>query len=194
MQIDRRLNLVQTFDTNTGTVHIHSTPASYEVCRQYFLILRKTYAQMIAQGMFPMGGASAASEMMERIARMDNVWEGPEGVRDGLLAEIRRLTNVVVPGPMGWQTVPYDAALSQKMFDPEDIDEMEGAIIFFTCASLVFRSKKDRQRLEIILGVMESQWHTQSTSSDSMAWAASLPTSTPGVSIGETAPVSLIPH
>jgi hypothetical protein len=194
MQIDRKLNLVQTFETNAGTVHVHSTPISHEVCRDYFLILRKTYAQMIAQGLFPAGGSSSASLMMERIAKLDNVWEGVDGVRDGLMAEIRRLTNVVVPSPQGWQPIPYEQALSQNMFDVEDVEEMEGAIVFFTCASLVFRGRRNSERLRMLLGVMEFQWHTRSTSSDSMAWAASLPISTPAVNTGATVPVSSLPH
>jgi hypothetical protein len=194
MRIDRRLHLVQTFDTSAGTVHVHSVPLSYEVCRQYFLVLRKTYAQMVTQGLFPAGGASSAVLLMERIARADNAWEGPDGVRDGLMAEIRRLTNVVVPSPNGWQTTPYAQALTQNIFDQEDVDEMEGAIVFFICASLVFRSQNDQQRMTTLLAMMEFQWHTRTTSLGVTEWAASLPISMPAESSGATVPVSSLPH
>jgi len=194
VKIDRKLNLVQTFDTSAGTVHVHSVPISYETCRQYSFIIRKTYSQIVNNGLFPSGGASVAIEMMERIAKLDNVWEGSDGVRDGLRAEIRQRTNVIIPTPQGWKTIPYAHALEQNLFDQEDVDEMEGAIVFFTCASLVLRSQNDQQRMTILLNVMEFQWHTRTTSLDCMAHAASLPMSMPVESSGETMPVSSVPR
>jgi hypothetical protein len=194
VNIDRRLNLVQTFETNAGTVHVHSTPISHEVWRDYFLILSKTYSQIFAQGLGIAAGPQTAGMLLEKLARADNVWDGPNGVESGLMAEIRRLTNVIIPGPKGWDTIPYETALQRGIFDGESIDGIEGAIVFFICASALLRGSRERQRLTILLSGLELQLAARSTSLDCMAWAASLPTSMPAENIGEMVPVSSLPH
>ena len=194
MQINRALNLVQTFETSAGTVHVHSTPISHEVWRDYFLILSKTYSQIFAQGLGVNVGPTTAGLLLEKIAKQDGVWDGDNGVNNGLMAEIRRGTNVVVASLQGWQTVPYVVALQNGIFDAESVEEMEGAIVFFICASALLRGSRMKQKLTILLGLMELQLGTQTTSLDSTAWAVSLPTSMPVESIGEMVPVSSIPH
>jgi hypothetical protein len=194
LKIDRRLFLVQSIETESGIIHIHSMPVSLEVWRNYFLILAKTYSQIFAQGLHSIAGPSVACLMLERLARIDGVWEGESGVQQGLLNEIRRLTNIVLPTGKGWETVPYEVALSRQLIDPEDIEQIEGAIVFFICASAVLRGRNQRTKLEAILMMIDHLWGARSSSLDVMAFAASLPISIPAETIGVSPTASLLPH
>lgn len=169
-------------------------PVSLEVWRNYFLILAKTYSQIFAQGLHSIAGPSVACLMLERLARIDGVWEGESGVQQGLLNEIRRLTNIVLPTGKGWETVPYEVALSRQLIDPEDIEQIEGAIVFFICASAVLRGRNQRTKLEAILMMIDHLWGARSSSLDVMAFAASLPISIPAETIGVSPTASLLPH
>lgn len=194
MRIDRKLNLVQPIETETGTIHLHSMPLSREVWENYFLILSKTYSQLFAQGLHTISGPAVAGLMLRHIATQDGVWEGDAGVKNGLMPEIRRLTNIVLPTGAGWGTLPYEEALRRKMIDDDTATEAEGAIVFFICASAVLRGPKAKAKLGILLGMTESQWGAQYTSSDATAFGASLPTSTPVESSGEKRPASSVPY
>lgn len=194
MRIGRPLNLVQEFETDSGTIYLHSMPLSVEVWRNYFLVLTKTYSQLFAQGIHTIAGPAIARLMLEQIAKIDGVWEGPSGVQQGLLAEIRRLSNVLAPTGAGWDMIPYETALQRGVIDPEAAEEMEGALVFFICASAVLRGPKAREKLEILLGMLERLWGAQSTSLDITAFRASLPTLTPAEIIGAKMPVSSVPH
>ena len=194
MRINRQLNLVQDFETDKGTLYLHSMPLSAEVWRNYFLVLTKTYSQLFAQGIHTIAGPAIARLMLEQIARADGVWEGVAGVQQGLLPEIRRLSNVLAPTGAGWDMVPYEVALQQGLIDTETAEEMEGALVFFICASAVLRGPKAREKLEILLGMIERLWGAQNTLLDVTAFRASLPTSTPAETIGAKMPVSSVPH
>jgi hypothetical protein len=194
VRIGRPLNLVQEFETDSGTIYLHSMPLSVEVWRNYFLVLSKTYSQLFAQGIHTIAGPAIARLMLEQIAKIDGVWEGPAGVQQGLLAEIRRLSNVLAPTGAGWDMIPYETALQRGVIDPEAAEEMEGALVFFICASAVLRGPKAREKLEILLGMLERLWGAQSTSLDITAFRASLPTLTPAEIIGAKMPVSSVPH
>lgn len=194
MKISRQLNLVQEFETEKGILYLHSMPLSVEVWRNYFLVLSKTYSQLFAQGIHTIAGPVIARLMLERIAKADGVWEGDEGVERGLLAEMRRLSNVLAPTGAGWTMVPYETALQHNLIDPEAAEEMEGALVFFMCASAVLRGPKAREKLEILLGIMDRLWDAHSTSLDITAYLASLPTSTPAESSGAKMLVSSVPH
>jgi hypothetical protein len=192
--IDRALNLVQSFDTNIGTVHVHSMPISHEVWRNYFLILSKTYNQTFEQGLGINVGPSVASMLLERIAKLDHVWEGDDGVERGLMAEIRRLTNVIIPTAKGWETIPYESARDRILFDAESIDDMEGTIVFFISASAVLRGSRMKQRRMTVLGFLEALPGVLTTSLDCTGYLASLPISMPVENTGAMVPVSSLPH
>ena len=133
MKIDRRLNLVLTVDRDEGPAYVHAVPLREEVWERYFLTISKTYVAMIENGgewMMRMGPRTA-SMMLRRIATADGSWEGPEGVALGLVAEIRRTTQVMVLTDAGWDMIPLQIALDQKLFDPKDAVEVESAVTFF---------------------------------------------------------------
>ena len=194
MKIDRRLNLVQPIETDTGMIYLHSTPLSREVWENYFLVLSKTYAAILSEGLTVIGGPPVARMLLKRIAQNSGIWEGEAGVERGLLAEIRRLTNVVMPTASGWQTVPYEQVLGQGSIDEDDLAVAEGAIVFFICVSAVQRGRQNREKLMILLNGVRAAWGAQNTSLDATGFAASLPTSTPDENSGAKKPASSVPH
>jgi hypothetical protein len=113
------------------------------------------------------------------------------GVSDGLMPEIRRLSNVVTPNPNGggWVTVPFEDAVRQNMFSPDDLEEIEGGICFFTLISAVTPRAKVKEALEMIAPF----WGAQLESSNVTEYAASLTTSTPGSDSQSARPVSSVP-
>ena len=193
MRIDRRLNLVQPVETETGTIYLHSVPISRDVWETYFLTLSKTYAAILSEGLNVLAGPPIAKMMLKRIAVIGQSWEGPEGVEQGLLGEIRRLTNVALPTGAGWETLPYDEILRRGLMDEDAVADAEGLLVFFTCVSAVLRGPASKGKRDILLGGL-SLWSASTTSLDCMAYVASLPTSTPDGTSAPKPKTSSIPH
>ncbi len=194
MKIDRRLYLVQNIETDAGVFYLHSAPISREVWESYFLVLSKTYAAILSEGLNILSGPPIARMLLQRIAEMSGVWDGPAGVKEGLISEIRRLTNVVMPMGGGWQTLPYEEVVSRGLIDDDALADAEGAIVFFICVSAVLRAPASRKKLDIMMDGLRRTWDVSSSSLDVMAFAASLPTSTPAGNIGVNPAVSSVPH
>jgi len=93
---------------------------------------------------------------------------------DAFFAEIKRLTTILCPGPNGWEYLPVDSAIKGGKIDEEDWQEVESAIVFFSCHVAMSR-KADRQR---IAQVTASLLDSSITSSTLTEFAGSLPTST----------------
>ena len=124
-----------------------------------------------------LSGPRICKLMLQRIAEHDGTWEpkdGSPGVKATLLAEITRLSNVVLPGDRGWQTMPLETAINRQLLDEEEIAEVEGALVFFTCVSAILR----RATVPGILAEVSSLWPMQTTLSNVTEWTASLPTLT----------------
>jgi len=189
MKIDKKLNLVVEVETNEGTIFVHSAPLSREVFERYFLIIGKTFASLISEGLSFVSGPRVAAMMLKKIAQDAGVWEGRDGINNGLMAEIRRLSNVVIPSTSGWQTMPFQDAIDKKAMDDEDVAEVEGLITFFICASAMSRKSEigpvlERMRL----------WGALTTSLNSTEYAASLPTSTTAETSETPMITSSVPH
>ena len=190
MKLDKRLNLVIPVDTETGAIHVHSSPISREVFEANIFIISKTLSVLYEEGLTVFAGPRVAATMMKRIAVERGMWEGPEGVENVLMNEIRRLTNVVMPGDSGWTTIPFHDAVKNGLIDAETVSEVEGNIVFFTCVSFMHRKKE----VPALLQGMNEVWDTQNTPLNSTEWMNSLPTLTPVANIGETATALSIPH
>jgi hypothetical protein len=174
MRIDSKLNLVVEVETEEGnTIYVHSTPISREVFEKFFLIIGKTFSSLISEGLSFVSGPRVAAMMLKKIATDQGVWDGLNGVEMGLMAEIRRLSNVIMPSERGWQTFPLQDAIDKKMISQSDLDEVEGLICFFICVSAMSR----RTELLPILEKMRL-WGSQVTSLNCMAFVGSLPTLT----------------
>jgi hypothetical protein len=206
VEISRKLNLVQPIETTAGRAWVHSMPISREVWETYFLIIAKTYAAILSQQLTVIAGPPIAKMLLKAVAQQLGVWEGPQGVEQGLLAEIRRLSNVVMPKgwasaeddaeprATGWDVLPLDEAVRRQAIDDDALAEAEGALVFFTCVSAVLRGPQARGKLTIMLDGLASLWGASTTLSDVMAYAASLPTSTPAASSGAKTPALSVPH
>ena len=189
MKINNKLNLVVEVETGEGTIFVHSTPLSREVFERYFLIIGKTFASLISEGLSFVSGPRVAAMMLRKIAQDAGVWEGRDGINNGLMAEIRRLSSVVIPSTSGWVTMPLQDAIDRKTMDEDDIAEVEGIITFFICASAMSRKTEighvlDRMRL----------WCALTTSLNSTAYAASLPISTTEDTSEAPMITSSVPH
>jgi hypothetical protein len=193
MKVGRSLNLVFPIETDNGTIHVHATPVSREVFRQYFDLIGQTVARIHAKGLNVVAGPNIAALMLRQIAEAEGRWDGPDGVANGLLAEIRRLANVIVPGPQGWQTMPLVEALRRDLFDEATADAIEGAIVFFTCISCVYSWSRESLLAILTISGMLSVWRAQIISSDSREYANSLATSSETASSGATVITSSVP-
>lgn len=209
MRIDRKLNLViplydaevVRMDEKTGKpligadgkavtflpvrMHVHSTPISREVFEANFLLISKTFAAIYNGGLgFTVGPRVAALQLAKTAADSGE----PESAL-ALMNEVRRLSNVIAPGPQGWTAVPLQTVLDEKLIDGDERSEVENAIVFFTVASAVHRKTEIASVLE---GACQL-WGGRTESLNSTEFAASLPTSMPAATTGETAKPSSIP-
>ena len=130
--IDRKLNLVIPVDNSDGSVtYVHSTPISREVFERYFKIIARTFAEIYSGGYTVYSGPRVAALLLKSTAMDLGVWDGPTGVERGLMDEIRRLTNVVLPAPQGgWVTMPFVEAIKAGQINEDDVAEVDNALAF----------------------------------------------------------------
>lgn len=178
MKINKKLNLVVPVETDTGFLYVHSMPITREVFEKYFLVISKAFTVIYNEGLTVTAGPRVAAMMLRTVAEKAGVWDGSDGVENGLMNEIRRLTNIIVPTAAGWSTIPFSEA--KDFLDPDDVSEVEGQIVFFILNSAMHK----RSRVEAILTVAANFWGSLITSSNVTEYQASLPTSTTGASIG----------
>jgi len=184
LNIDKRLNLVIPIeDEGRITAYVHSMPISEASFRANYMVIAKTFSAIYGQGLAGLSGPRVALYLMEEIAKTDGVWEKVEKT---LIADMRRLSNFIVPGQ---DPIPLQEALDKKLISPEDASEVENAIAFFTVTSSMHR----KAVLEAILEGAMSYWSGQITRSSPTEFAASLKTLTAPVSTGAKETLSSIP-
>lgn len=171
MKLNRQLNIVIGIDDGSRTLHVHSSPISYEVFEKYFLVISKTFSVIYSNGLDFRVGPSVAALTLKKVAQDMDVWEGPDGVEHGLVAEIERLSSVIVPGK---GIVPLQQARSQNILSVDDYREVMNIVTFFTVASCVHK----KAVLEPILRGAAQIWGAEITCSTCTEYAASLMTST----------------
>jgi hypothetical protein len=189
MRIDNKLNLVIEVSAENGSsFFIHSMPVSFDVFEKYAIIIGKTFSTMIAEGLNFVSGPRVAAIILKKLAKERNEWDGTDGVASGLLAEIRRLSNVLMPSDKGWQTIPFQDAIDKQIMPQEDIAEVEGLLVFFTVVSLMTRKAEKTAILERM-----KLWGSQITSLNCMAFADSLKTLTAQETSAQTGNISSVP-
>jgi hypothetical protein len=183
MRIDKKLNLVVPVEMDDGSkLFVHSTPISSDVYTTYWKPLSRAFADIHTQGLAAVG-ARVAANVLQDVSMQLRLWDGPTGVERGLIPEIHRLTNVMVIGARGWESMPFDDARSKKMLDDEILAEIEGMLIFFTAASHLYRRGT---RQEMLMGAL-AHWDAQIESSNCMELLHSLQTSTAAENTGAKA-------
>jgi hypothetical protein len=161
---------------------IHSTPISADVFETYFLVIAKTFSAIYSEGLGAIAGPRIADKMLRKVATEMGAWDGPGGVSQGLFAEIRRLTNIMVSGGKGWEMLPYEGAQANGTLDATEASEVDAAIVFFTLASAMH---KKTELAEILDGAMKL-WGARTESLSCTDFRSSLKTSTVRENSGAT--------
>ena len=189
MRLDDKLNLVLPVVRDDGsTIYIHSTPISRDVFETYFLVISKTFSEIYTEGLNVVSGPRIAAMMLRKVATEMGIWDTVGGVRDGLMQEIRRLSNVVYPADNGWATLPLSVAAERKIIDSEDIWEAENTIVFFIVNSTMHK----KRMMPSVLERMRDLWAIQTSQLNSTGFLASLATSTETANSGGTAVASSV--
>ncbi len=201
MQINERLNLViPIFGNDPPTkdaegkeieappiAYVHSMPISREVFEANYLLLSKTFAAIHGEGLGRTAGPRVAALLLNDIARQAVGERGDAAAyKAPLMNEIHRLSNVLLPGERGWETMPYEDAVRHHKLDDDDLAEVENAIVFFTAYSAMHRK---RVLAEVLPGAVKL-WGADVSSLNATEFAASLQTST---GAGTSAPKSTAP-
>lgn len=184
MKISRNMHLIIPVETEMGNAYIHAAPISKEVYREHFFILGKTFSAIFSEGLGVVAGPRVAYLMLESICKKEEVWDGENGVRNTLVNEIIRLSNLVYPVEgKGWDTKPLEVALQREIVE---LDEVIGELVFFTCVSSI---NKPVQALGL-MNEVNGMWNSQTSFSNITDWMRSLPILKPAGSSGETGSTS----
>jgi hypothetical protein len=167
-------------ETGDGIVHVHSVPISREVFEDNFLPISRAFTAVYTNGLGPVTGPRVAALLLKQEAETLGVWPRTQ---QSLMAEIYRLTNVVAPGPSGWETMPFDVAKKRGILTDEEAAEVENCIVYFTCASSIHL----KAELTVAMEGLSTLWGAQTILSNVTEYTRSLPTSTQEETTGENA-------
>ena len=182
MRVDKKLNLVVPCEQERGEIiYFHSIPILKETFQRYSLVIAATFNKLLVNGLQSMGARIAAFTLQE-VAEEMGKWEGTQGVKEGLLNEIDRLTNVLVMGANGWESVPVQTAIARGGIDEDDYEEAKQKIVFFILISAMAR----RDVAASFMVILENDWEMLTTPLNATAYGNSLLTST----VTETLPVA----
>lgn len=183
MKIDRNLNLVIPLEWEGGKIYVHAAPIGTEVFDRYFRVFSKTFAVMMHEG-----GAITGPRLAARYLNLA-CQDAEDDTYEALMAEIRRLCNVIMVVDGAWKNIPLEDAINRKILDAEDTVEVSNAICFFT---LVWHMLP-RSDVRDMLDGASKMWGALITSSSLSEYRNGLPTLTPTAPIGEKALPSSIP-
>ena len=190
LALNRKLNFVIEVETESGkSAWVHTTPILNETFKQFYAPISRAYLELFTGGGGDLTGPRVAAFVLEKHAKELGVWDGPNGVRHGLLEEIRRLSNVVMLTDDGWETLQYADAVKRKVFTPDDFQEVEHVLCFFTLVSAMAPKGQQRGHLEF----MSQFWSVRPESLDFTGFVAGLKMSSEAVSSGAKATLSPIP-
>ena len=189
MTIDEALYLTATVDrSDDTTVYVHSAPLGRDAFDRYWKPLSRVYDDIMMERRF-YSAPKVAVKMLRDVATGMGVWDGPMVVENGLMSELRRLTNVMAPANGSWQMIPYADALREKLIDVDDAEAIEGLLVFFT---VVWRTAPKHTRREFV-STGAALCDAQTSSLSLSEFAASLPTLSGTVNIGEIRPAASLP-
>jgi hypothetical protein len=178
-RLNRKLNLVLSVETDNGTAHVHSTPIGREVFEDNFLVISRAFTAVYTNGLGPVTGPRVAALLLKQEAETLGIWPKTQ---QSLMAEIYRLTNVIAPGPNGWETMPFDVAKKRGILDDDAAAEVESCIVYFICASSIHL----KSEMKVAMEGLNTLWGAQTTSLNATEYTRSLQTSTPEETTGES--------
>ena len=187
MRIDKKMNLVIPIVNEKDeeiALCVHSTPISSEIFNKYFLVMGKAFSRIWSEGLGYVGCPRISDKILHAVAEEMGIWEGPTGVANGLIAEMQRLTNVIVATEdRGWEMLSLYDAKKTDVFSETEAEEVDSLITFFTLAWHLHR----RTQFTGMTGTQLNMLGARIESLTCMELANSLRKSTPRASSGETA-------
>jgi hypothetical protein len=186
MRLNKSLNLVIPIYDETGehaTAYVHATPISADTFDNYYKPIGRVLTQIYSGGYGITAGPRIAHKLLRDVSKEMNIWDGPSGVENGLVAEMHRLTNVLVPGEKGWEMLTFYDAKKKDLIDRDDLQVVEGALAFFCAES----SMRPKSQLRSVLEAAAALWGAQISLLTCTEFLNSLPTSTETENTGETA-------
>jgi hypothetical protein len=180
--LDKRLNLVLEVERPDGsTCYVHHQPISRQMWKTHYTYLSIVINSLYADGFPPSTCARICYNRMQEIAEQQKERFGD--LQKTLFAEIWRLTNVMVPGDNGLETMSfYDVMKSDKIFDADNLEEVQNFVCFFTAASWVHGlNRKEREAFQLL---MTSGFGVQTTASSVTEYKSSIPISKPEENTG----------
>jgi hypothetical protein len=181
MQINRKMNLVIPIENEDQTIYVHSMPITRATFEQHFMELSKVYAAIYSEGLGFAAGPRVAAMMLRKVAESIDTWDGPNGVKNTLINEIHRLSNVIHLGKNGWESITLYDAIKENKFTTDQLSEVENLICFFTVVSVMMRTSILQASFKRMNGV----WGTQTVSLNCTEYAASLQMLTTEDNFGE---------
>jgi hypothetical protein len=178
IKLNRKLNLVLSIEIEDGNLYFHATPIGREVFEDNFLAISRAFTAVYTNGLGPVTGPRVAALLLKQEATALGVWEKTQ---QSLMAEIHRLTSVILPGENGWETMPFDIAKKRGVIDDAIASEVENSLVYFTCASAIHL----KTELSVALEGLSTLWGARTTLLSATEYMNSLPTSTPEESTGE---------
>jgi hypothetical protein len=169
-------------DGETVTAYVHSAPVTRETFDAHFMLIAKTFAAIYAEGLGFIAGPRVAANILREIAdkRHDEV-----GAM-ALMNEIRRLTNVTLRTPQGWDAVPFQEVIDRgTALSLDEVAEVTNAIVFFIVTSAMQR----KQDLKEMMDGAARLWGARTSWSGFTAFVASLGTSTVTAAMPNQPPV-----
>jgi hypothetical protein len=179
VSINKKLNLVIPLDTGTVKIWIHSMPISREVFESNYMLLTKTLANLYANGVGSTFATRIAALSLKDVAK--EMSDEGQDISVNFIQEINRLTNVLMPGNNGWQTIPFVEVKNKKLIDEQLLSEVENAIVYFTVASAIHL----RSELSMVYQSLKSVWNAQTSLLNVTEFANSLQTSKTSENTGE---------
>lgn len=184
--INKRLNLVLSVERlDKSVVHVHSVPISREIYESHYTFITMVMSSMYSDDFSPATCSRIAYLRMRELGSKEENKARFGDIDKTLLAEIWRLTNVLVPGERGWETVPFyevmERAQNQGPLDLDDVREVQNYICFFTAASWGHTSRGEREAMYDVL----TRYGALITPSDVTVHRTSLSISSPEENIGE---------
>lgn len=117
------------------TVTAYHSPISREIYEANFKLLGETKIALIGDNIRHAYMASGDSVLYLRQCGQEMAAKAGGSGDFGaaaLLADIKRLTLIIAPGPQGWGVVPVDVALSSSIITDDEWADAEAALVFFT--------------------------------------------------------------
>lgn len=191
IRVDEKLNFIIPLEraSDGRRIYVHSMPVSREIFDTYFMVIGHTFTMINAGRLGIVAGPRLAWRLMRKAAMDLNEWEGPEGVEQGLMGEIIRLSSVITPAAEngGWDTVTLDQALNQGIISEEDKDVVLNALTFFTVSSVMLPRRMNGAsfRKEYLDGALRL-WAAQTSPLSVTGYIDSLKTSTEAENTGAT--------